>query len=138
MKHGVQVLKLAYVVGAVTDLVAALLMVFPQFATAFWGLQNFPEEYYFAMGMGAPLMIAWTVLLLWAYKKPVERRFISPLTMLVIIGIASTNIIMISRGLFTLTGMIPSFINQGILLALFGFGYFYTKTEKTNATKKVV
>ena len=127
MKHGVKVLKLAYAVGAVTDLLAALMMVFPQFATAFWGLENFPEEYYFAMGMGAPLMIAWTLLLLWAYKKPVERRFIAPLTILVIVGIATTNIIMVNRGLFTLTGMIPSFLNQGILLALFGFGYLYTK-----------
>lgn len=129
MRTGLKVLKLAFLVGAVTDLVATLMMVFPQLANAFWGIENFTEEYYFAMGMGAPLMIAWTLLLLWAYKKPTERRFVSPLTILVIIGIATTNIIMVSRGLFTLTGMIPSFVNQGILLVLFGAGYFYTKPE---------
>ncbi|WGM89017.1 MAG: hypothetical protein NUK63_08880 [Candidatus Bathyarchaeum tardum] len=43
-------MKLAYPVGAVTDLLATLMMVFPKFATAFWGLESFTEEYYFAMG----------------------------------------------------------------------------------------
>ena len=92
MKHSVQVLKLAFVAGAVTDLAAALMMVFPQFSTVFWGLENFTEEYYFAMGMGAPLMLAWTVLLLWAYKKPTERRFVALLTTLAVGGIAASKI----------------------------------------------
>ena len=76
-------------------------------------------------------------ILLWAYKKPVQRRFISLLTILVIVGIAVTNIIMLNQGLFTVAGIIPSFINQGILVTLFGVGYWYTKTEKTNNTKTV-
>ena len=129
MKHGVKLLKLAYVVGAITDLLVFLMMVFPQFATAFWGLEGFTEEYYFAMGMGAPLMLGWTLLLLWAYKKPVERRFVSPLTILVICGIAITNIITVNMGLFTVTGMLPSFIIQSLLLVLFSLGYVFTNPK---------
>jgi hypothetical protein len=130
MMQGVKVLKLAYLLGAITDLLVFLMMVFPQFATAFWGIEGFTEEYYFAMGMGAPLMFAWTLLLLWAYKEPIERRFVAPLTILVIIGIAITNTIMTTRGLFTTTGIIPSFIIQGILLLAFSVGYVFTKPEK--------
>jgi hypothetical protein len=130
MMQGVKVLKLAYLLGGITDLLVFLMMVFPQFATAFWGIEGFTEEYYFAMGMGAPLMLAWTLLLLWAYKKPIERRFVAPLTILVILGIAVTNTLMVDRGLFTITGMLPSFIIQGILLIGFSVGYVFTEPEK--------
>jgi hypothetical protein len=127
MNNGVKVLKLAYVVGAVADLAVFLMMLLPQFATAFWGFETFTEQYFFAMGTGAPLMLAWTLLLLLAYKKPTERRFVALLTILVIVGIAATNIIMITRGLFTVANMIPSFLNQALLLALFSYGYVFSK-----------
>jgi hypothetical protein len=125
--NGTKTLKLAYILGSITDFVVFLMMVFPQFASAFWGIEGFTEQYYFAMGLGAPVMIGWSLLLLWAYKKPVERRTVAPLTILAIIGIAITNIIMVNRGLFTFTGMLPSFIIQAILLALFSYGYITTK-----------
>ena len=125
--NGTKTLKLAYMLGAMTDFVVFLMMVFPQFASAFWGIQGFTEQYYFAMGLGAPVMLGWSLLLLWAYKKPVERRTIAPLTILAIIGIAITSIIMVTRGLFTFTGMLPSFIIQAILLVIFSYGYITTK-----------
>ena len=128
--NGIKALKLAYLLGAITDFVVFLLMVFPQFAGAFWGFDGFTEEYYFAMGLGAPLMLGWSLLLLWAYNKPVERRTVALLTILAIVGIAITNIIMVTRGLFTFTGMLPSFIIQAILLLLFGYGYISTKAER--------
>ena len=128
--NGIKALKLAYLLGAITDFVVFLLMVFPQFAGGFWGFDGFTEEYYFAMGLGAPLMLGWSLLLLWAYKKPVERRTVALLTILAIVGIAITNIIMVTRGLFTFTGMLPSFIIQAILLLLFGYGYISTKAER--------
>lgn len=125
--NGTKTLKLAYLLGAITDFVVFLMMVFPQFASAFWGIEGFTEEYYFAMGLGAPLMVGWSLLLLWAYKKPIERRTVAPLTILAIVGIAITNIIMVYRGLFTFTGMLPSFAIQAILLVLFRYGYLTTK-----------
>ena len=129
MNKGVRVLKLAYLLGAIIDFLVFLLMVFPPLASTFWGFESFTEQYYFAMGNGAPLMLTWTLLLLWAYKKPVERRIIAPLTILAIIGIAITNIIMVNRGLFTIAEMFPSFIIQTLLLSLFSIGYVFTKPE---------
>ncbi|MGD9130469.1 MAG: hypothetical protein PVH73_02710 [Candidatus Bathyarchaeota archaeon] len=130
MKQSVTVLKLAYLLGAIADFLAFLMMVFPPLANAFWGFESFSDQYYFAMGNGAPLMLAWTILLLWAYKKPVERRFVAPLTILIVVGIAITNIIMVTRGLFTVTGMLPSFIIQTILLLLLSVGYVFTQPKK--------
>jgi len=125
--NGTKTLKLAYMLGSITDSVVFMMMIFPQFASAFWGIEGFTEQYYFAMGLGAPVMLGWSLLLLWAYKKPVERRTIAPLTILAIIGIAITSIIMVNRGLFTVTGMLPSFIVQATLLALFSYGYITTR-----------
>ena len=122
-------LKLAYLLGAFVDSLVFLMMVFPQLASAFWGFESFTEQYYFAMGNGAPLMLAWTLLLLWAYKKPIERRAVAPLTILIIVGIAITNIIMVNTGLFTVTEMLPSFVIQSLLLSLFSIGYVVTKPE---------
>jgi hypothetical protein len=125
--NGTKTPKLAYMLGSITDFVVFLMIVFPQFASAFWGIEGLTEQYYFAMGLGAPVMLGWSLLLLWAYKKPVERRTIAPLTILAIIGIAITSIIMVTRGLFTFTGMLPSFIIQAILLVIFSYGYITTK-----------
>ena len=135
MMQGVKVLKLAYLLGAVVDFLVFLMMVFPPLANAFWGFETFTEQYYFAMGNGAPLMLAWTILLLWAYKKPVERRAVAPLTILVIVGIAITNIIMVTRGLFTITEMLPSFISQTTFLSLFSVGYVFTQPKKISETR---
>ena len=129
MNKGVGVLKLAYLLGAIIDFLVFLLMVFSPLASIFWGFESFTEQYYFAMGNGAPLMLAWTLLLLWAYKKPVERRVVAPLTILAIIGIAITNIIMVNRGLFTIAQMLPSFIIQILLLSLFSIGYVFIKPD---------
>jgi len=135
MKQGVKVLKLAYLLGAIVDFLVFLMMVFPPLANAFWGFESFTDQYYFAMGTGAPLMLAWTILLLWAYRKPVERRFVAPLTILIVVGIAITNIIMVTRGLFTITGMLPSFISQTTFLLLFSVGYFFTQPKKLSETR---
>jgi hypothetical protein len=135
MTSGVKVLKLAYLLGAILDFLVFLMMVFPPLANAFWGFESFTDQYYFAMGNGAPLMLAWTILLLWAYRKPVERRAVAPLTILIVVGIAITNIIMVTRGLFTVTGMLPSFISQTIFLLLFSVGYVFTQPKKISETR---
>lgn len=130
MISGMKVLKLAYLAGAITDFLVYLLMVFPSLATIFWGFREFDDKYYFAMGMGAALMLGWTMLLLWAYQQPIERRFVALLTIIVIIGIAATNMIMLNRGTFTIIERLPTFIILIILITLFSYGYMNTRPEK--------
>jgi hypothetical protein len=130
MISGMKVLKLAYLAGAITDFLVFLLMIFPSLATIFWGFREFDDKYYFAMGMGAALMLGWTMLLLWAYQQPIERRFVALLTIIVIIGIAATNMIMLNRGTFTITERLPTFIILIILITLFSYGYMNTRPEK--------
>ena len=67
-------------------------MVFPPLFALNNGLINFNPgiEYRYAMGMGAPLMLGWTILLLWADRKPMERKDILLITLLVVLGEVAT------------------------------------------------
>jgi hypothetical protein len=135
MVSGVKILRLAYLVGAIVDFLVFLLMVFPPLASFFWGFREFSNQYFFAMGIGGSLMFGWTLLLLWAYRKPIERRFVAILTIIVIIGVAITNAVMVVQKEFTITELIPTAIIQAILLFLFSYGYY--KTHNNNVSARV-
>ena len=69
------------------------------FTKIFWGFSDLNGSYYFAMGYGASLMFGWTLLLIWAYCKPLERRFVALFTSLVVIGLVVTEITSIAYGI---------------------------------------
>jgi hypothetical protein len=116
-------LKTAYIFGAIVDGAAVIPMAIPWSAGVFWGFGDFTGIYYFAMGMGASLMLGWTLLLIWAYQKPAERRGVLLLTVVVVLGIMSTQITMISLGYVPAGRFIVSFVLQVIGLVLFTGGY---------------
>ncbi len=119
-------LRMSYWIGAIVDFAAGWMMLLP----SLFAFMNRPEafqpadEYRYAMGMGAPLMFGWTVLLLWADRKPLERRAILPITLLVILGEIMTQVWGISIGFVPLGAVAPTFTLQAILISLFCFAYF--------------
>ena len=112
-----QLLRVSFATGAVIDALAILPMLIPALAKTMW------------MGYGASLMLGWTGLLIWAYRRPVERRAIAALTILVICGFVATEIVSVLSGWMVLWRMIPTWILQGILITLFGIGYYYSDTS---------
>ena len=129
-KKAVFWLKLSFLVGMITDALALIPMVFPPMARLFWGFDNFSGIYYFAMGYGASLMLAWTILLYWAYRKPLERRCIALLTGLVIFCFVVTEIIAVSNGYIQLSKVVPSFVLQAILLIIFNYSFIISRNRK--------
>ena len=119
-------LRLSYWLGALVDLAAGLMMLFP----TLFAFMNRPTDfapgldYRYAMGMGAPLMLGWTVLLLWADRKPLERRGVLPITLLVVAGEVAIQVWGISSGFVPFRALLPSFGIQVLLSALFIFSYF--------------
>src|SRR5438093_13570239 len=93
-----KVLRTAFVVGAVTDALAIAPMIVPRFAKLLWGFEDRSGAYQFAMGYGGSLMLAWTVLLAWAYQSPVARSFVAALTVLVIYGLILTEVVAVPSG----------------------------------------
>ena len=126
MKNPEILLKVAFLLGIITDALAVLPMLVPSIANIFWGFSIFSREYIFAMLMGAVFMIAWTLLLIWAFMKPRERRFIALLTLFVIIGFVLSETYAVINGFIALPYLIPSYIIQSILTILFILGYLGT------------
>lgn len=75
-------IKLAYWLGILADGLWALGLFFPQIFGMMIGRPEFHPDLQtrYIMAMGGTLMTGWTLLLLWAVRKPLERRFVSLLT----------------------------------------------------------
>ena len=118
-------LHISYWAGAVLDLLAGLTMLFP----ALFAINNQMSSFYptpayrYAMGMGAPLMLAWTILLLWADRRPLERRGILPITLLVVFGEVINEIVAACTGYISVGALVPIWIVQALLSGLFFFSY---------------
>lgn len=125
-----RVLRTAFLVGAITDAGALLPMLFPPLAEVLWGFRDVSGSYRFAMGYGGSLMFGWTLLLLWAYRRPVERRVVAGLTLVVICGLILTEVLAVYSGELEAWRMAPTWALQVILLGLFAGGYYYRFLEQ--------
>jgi predicted CoA-binding protein len=119
-------LRVSYWAGATADAAAAVAMLFPAVGAALYGMEAFEAspEYRYAMWLGASLMVGWTLLLLWADRRPLERRGVLPITVLVIVGLASAGAYAVEAGLIARSMMVPTWVLQGVLSVLFLYSYF--------------
>lgn len=119
-------LRISYWAGAILDAAAAVSMLSPDLFATINGLPNFHPgiEYRYAMGMGACLMLGWTVLLLWADQKPLERKGVLLITLLpVVLGLALNEVIAVRAGFLPILTTIPVWIVQALIVGLFLFSY---------------
>jgi hypothetical protein len=126
VKRQVKLLRAAFLVGAITDALAILPMLFPSLAKLLWGFEDGSGTYRFAMGYGASLMLGWTALLVWAYQKPLERKGVAALTVLVIYGLVITEIAAVLSGHIAMRRVLPTWLLQAMLLGLFTGGFHYS------------
>lgn len=120
-----RMLRTAFAAGAVTDALALVPMTIPAVAKLMWGFDDPSGAYRFAMGYGASLMLGWTALLVWAYQRPMERRVVAALTVLVIYGLVLTEVIAVLSGHLAAWRMIGTWCLQAVLLGLFAGAYHH-------------
>ena len=75
-------IKIAYWLGIGADALWAVVLLFPKIFGFLTGIQDFNPDLQtrLIMGIGGTLMMGWTFLLLWAVKKPIERRVVILIT----------------------------------------------------------
>ncbi len=120
-------LRISYWVGAIFDALVIIPMLSPQVASLAFGIPNFNpgNDYGYAMRIGASLMLGWVCLLIWADRKPVERKGVLLLTIFpVLVGLILSGIYAVTSNLVLGDTMLPTWIMQGFLVLLFGFSYF--------------
>lgn len=122
-------LRLTYWIGAIFDGLMIIPMMSVKAAGVLMGMPGFSPgaEYRFAMALGAALMAGWTVLLIWADRKPVERRSVLLMTLFpVLSGLIAGCVYGAVSGAVKAQGMVSIWISQGILLALGCAAYIHS------------
>jgi len=133
-----RLLRTAFLVGAVTDALALIPLLFPPAARLLWGFEDFSGPYQFATGYAASLMLGWTALLVWAYRRPLERAFVAALTVIVIYGLIVTEAVAVVSGHLAVSRMIPTWCLQAALLGLFATAYHYPLVETWFAAERAL
>jgi len=119
-------LRIAYWTGAILDGLWVIPMLFPEVGLSIYGIEGMEVTggLRYALAVGAALMAGWTVLLVWADRKPVQRRGVVLLTVVpVIVGLRLSEIYLFVYNYVTVRDMIPSWIMGVLVLALFIFSY---------------
>ncbi len=126
MKAKIRWLRISYWVGAVLDGLWVIPMLFPKVAGALYGIEDFNPggEYRYAMGIGAALMLGWTGLLLWADRKPLERRGVLLLTIFPVkVGLDLASFYLVAYGFVPLDKLLLSKVDAVLLYVLFIYSY---------------
>ena len=113
-------------IGAVVDLFFAIAMITPSLWSWMLGLAGYDPTlvHRLDMGVGASLMLGWTMLLLWASHNPIERRGVIALTIFpVITGLGITSALAIYTGVNSIGNLIWVFGMKVILVAIFAYGF---------------
>lgn len=122
MKNKIIWLRVSYWTGAFADGYATYLMLFPKIAHG--------VEYRYALGLAASLMLGWTFLLIWADRKPVERKGVLLLTVFpVVSGLFVAELYAVYSGLFSVEKMLPTGLFLILLIMLFSFSYFNARNS---------
>jgi hypothetical protein len=125
MKQAVRWLRISYWWGIIADAVMAVLMLFPQqFAEMMKVDVESARSFNYGVRYGAPLMIGWTMLLLWADRSPLERKDILLITLFpVVVGFVIFEFYSVAAGYGTMGTLIPLLMMQSAMSAMFIFSY---------------
>jgi hypothetical protein len=121
-----RLLRASYRIGAAVDAVALVPLLVPSAAQAMLGIHRFAPgaDYRYAAGVGAALMAGWTVLLVWADRRPIERCGVLLLTVCpVLIGLIAAGSYAVGSGLVRLAYLLPVFTVQVGICVLFVTAY---------------
>ena len=136
MNKAIRWLRISYWAGAIVDLLAFLEMLFPGALQAALG-ETGPEinmEFRLALAFGAPLMIGWTVLLLWADRKPMERRGVLAITLCpVLVGLLIRGLVGAASGVFTGSTAVAAIAVPIALMTLLSYSLLQARKASRNS-----
>jgi len=121
MNNKIRWLRVSYWAGTIVDAYAAIRWTFP----GMFARPSADIGYNLGMKWGVALMVGWTVLLIWADRKPFERKDILLLTVCpVIVGLMITSVATFNAGFFgTIQDLILNLSIMTILIVLMTFSY---------------
>ncbi|MDH3474782.1 MAG: hypothetical protein OEM59_13945 [Rhodospirillales bacterium] len=123
MSSRIRWLRASYWAGAVADVGIGVLTLVPA--------RMGETEITYSMGLAAALMFAWALLLIWADRRPVERKGVLLLTIFVIAELLAVGLFAVAADIFPVARIIPTSIVGGLLIVLMGYSYLKAVTDRT-------
>jgi hypothetical protein len=120
-KTKIVILRSNFLFGAIVDAFYVFPLLIPKFGLMMMGITNFEItfEFQYVMGIAAALDIGWTVLLIWAFMKPIERRGVAFITVFAVkLMVDAFGVIAVVHGTVTAQSQI-----FGWSLSLFGYAF---------------
>jgi len=128
MKRRFILLRITFWLGIIADAIETIRMTFPKLFISTTRIKLTPDiSLQFGLLYVMPVMLGWTILLLWADRKPLERRGILLCLLPVVIAAVGVEIFAISKGFVSVQQMIPAFVSQSILIGLSIVSYSITR-----------
>ncbi len=129
MEGNTKWLRISYWVGAVADALAAMSMFAQAILARTSPLSDYSPEipYRYAIALAGSLMLGWTALLIWADRRPYERRGVLIITIMVIFGLASSGVFAVTSGFMPHKRLVPLLLFQLLLVLLFIVSYLSVK-----------
>jgi hypothetical protein len=131
-QHKTLLLRISFWIGAIIDALAAIQLLLPSLWASSYGLtiDTTNGALNLALVTAASLMLGWTGLLIWADRKPLERKGILLLTAFpVVFGMAANNAYAAASEITTIQSVLPFLAMQCVLSVLFLFSYFNARQE---------
>ncbi len=120
-------IQACYLVGVVADLAATVPLLSPRVAAAIFGLPGSEvgsASFLYCSRVAASLMAGWTLLLLWGFLRPVERRGVLLLTIApVLAGLISSSIAVVGSGAVEARFMIPLWVFYSVVTPAYVVAY---------------
>ena len=124
----IRLLRIAYWLGICLDALAFVQMAFPEVGRSMMKMTiELQPDYIFAINLAAGLMLAWTLLLIWADRKPLERRMIIPMTMIIMVWNICTMFYGLRVELIPAATLLPELVAASALFFYYGFCSFVTR-----------
>jgi hypothetical protein len=128
-----KLLLASYWIGIIADAAATVLLFSP--ATANFLLQPQPFEisaaYLYVSRIAGGLMLGWTVLLLWAQHRPIERVEVLLMTLFPVVGsLAIAAILVVQSGQISISNMVPMFVLYVVLFVTILPAYVWARRQR--------
>ena len=120
MRQHIILLRTSYWVAAVVDFIIAFLVLIPERM----GVSGFV----YPMGLMSAVAFSWAVLLIFADRKPIERKWVLPPTILVAFLLGIAGIYAVIMNVIPFSRIIPSLAAVVIVLCLLVYTCFKTRT----------
>jgi hypothetical protein len=120
MAENVTLLRTSYWVAAIADFIIAIAVLIP-------GRMGV-DKFVYPMGLMAAVAFSWGVLLILADRRPIERRWVLPPTMLVVFLLGVAGVYAGVTGLIPASRILASSTVVILVLSLLIFSHFKTRS----------